>query len=226
MHNLAQLQRDFRVSIQSRVMVSDLEKEIVSDDGFPASARMQVYQNNYELTLVDALAGVFPIVSAFVGQVFTRAALKHFIKENPPVNACLSDYGYGFPLFLKAYEHAAHVGYLADLAQLEWTIHALQNAKEVEQPPGEASVINKNAHFISSEFPLLNLWMVGSGQLQPEAVHVDQGGQTLCILLSGGEVKLLAVTPAENLVLQQCRKGLEILDLKSVASLQEKTILI
>jgi len=222
--NLAQLQQDFRICVQSRTVSPQLHSEIVSDQ-IEASARLQVYQNNYELTLVDAVAGIFPIVSAFVGDVFVRTALKHFIAEYPPQNACLSDYGADFSSFLETYKHAERVAYLADLASLEWTVHSLQSVAEAEITALTQLAVNPNARFVESDFPLLNLWMVGSGQMQPEAVHVDQGAQTVCVLLLDHEIKLLGVTAAESVVLHECRNGLGVSDFEAIASLRMKNII-
>lgn len=206
MLSLAQLQRDIRKSVQARKITPELTDEILSG-GLSAEARLQIYQNNYQGTLVDALLGIFPIVTAFVGEVFTRTALKHFIDASPPIEACLSSYGADFSSFLKTYQHADTVPYIADMAALEWAVHDLQHATEKHIGAEDKIIINDNCVFIDSEYPLLNLWMVGSGQLVPESVHIDQGGQMVSVLLDEAEIRLFAVTLDEQTALAQIQDG-------------------
>ena len=225
MLNLEELQQSMRESIHSRKMKPSLDVEIVSS-GLSVDRRLQIYQNNYEGTLVDSMLGIFPIVTAFVGEVFTRAALKHFIEGSPPREACLSDYGGAFAAFLAAYKHAEHVPYIADIASLEWAVHSLQHALDKNASESGGYILNENSMFIDSPFPLLNLWMVGSGQLKPEAVHVDQGGQFVGVVLYGGEIQLYALSKAEQQVLG-CLENNELSgDIASIELLKTKNIVI
>ncbi len=225
MPSLAQLQKDMRRSIIARQMAPQLNDLIVSD-GLSAERRLQIYQNNYQGLLVDALLGVFPIVSAFVGDVFTRTALKHFITTAPPKEACLSNYGGDFPDFLADYEHLQHVLYVADIARLEWAIHELQHACEVPLSEQKAGSVNLNTVFIKSDYPLLNLWMVGAGQMQAEAVHIDQGGQRVCVVLNEGQIQLFAVSQDEHEGLRCLKSGLGLKNEAVCQSLRNKNILI
>jgi Putative DNA-binding domain len=205
---LAQLQKRIRESIHAQKMVPELDTEIVSDH-IAAPQRLQVYQNNYHGTLIEALLGVFPIVSAFVGEVFTRQALKHFIECDPPRDVCLSEYGASFPEFLDAYNHAADVPYVGDIARLEWAVHSLQHALEKSHQSvsvGELR-LNENVVFLESDYPLLNLWMVGTGRMVPEAVHIQQGGQDICVVLHAGQIELFTISEAEQKSLAQLQGG-------------------
>ena len=225
MPNLAELQESMRRSIHAQEMAPELDKAIVSDE-LTASTRLQIYQNNYQGTLVDTLLGVFPIVSAFVGEVFTRTALKHFIEHTPPTDACLSMFGEDFPRFIANYKHAEDVAYLEDIAELEWQIHALQHVQETSQEAKAVPTVNKNAHFIKSEYPLLNLWLVGTGQLMPEAVHLDQGGQHVCVLLDEGQVQLFALSDEEQTLLKNIDDDSVPFNDGAVLSLKTKKILV
>ncbi|MBL4789449.1 MAG: putative DNA-binding domain-containing protein [Kordiimonadaceae bacterium] len=207
MVSLAVFQHDFRVSVQGGNLAEGLDGLILSDE-LPAASRMQVYQNNYIMTLTDVVFGVFPVVSAFVGEDFTRAAVKHFVADNPPEQACLSEYGVAFPAFLKTYEHASDVPYIGDMAKLEWAMYELQSAAE-EKPAVLVDVvtISKNVRFIKSEYPILSLWMVGTGKLVPQSVHIDQGGQFVCALLNDGLVELLSLSSEEEAYLGKLSSG-------------------
>jgi len=207
MVSLAVFQHDFRVSVQGGNFAEGLDGLILSDE-LSAASRMQVYQNNYIMTLTDVVFGVFPVVSAFVGEDFTRTAVKHFVDDNPPEQACLSEYGLAFPAFLKTYEHASDVPYIGDMASLEWAMYELQHTEEVSPlGAGDTPAISKNVRFIKSEYPLLSLWMVGTGKLVPQSVHIDQGGQFVCALLNSGLVELLSLSSEEEDYLGKLSRG-------------------
>jgi len=225
MLSLAELQRSIRKTIHAGDMVEGLEHEIVSTE-LAAAARLQVYQNNFREPLAQSLLEVFPIVAAFVGGVFTRTALRHFIEWEPPIEPCLSNYGKRLGVFLGSYAPADSVPYLSDLADLEWAIYELQHV--AEQAPADEPVLalNKNSVFIASKFPLLNLWMVGNGQLRAEAVHIDQGEQFVCIVLSGMRVQLFALSQKEQIVVTDFKHGKLVDDADVIRSLSDKGILV
>lgn len=226
MPSLAILQNEMRQNMLDRGFSSLLEGEIVSDD-ISAADRFQIYQNNFRGSLVEALLGVFPIVSAFVGEVFTRTAIKHFVEMSPPNEACLSSYGSAFSDFLKDYEHASDVPYIADLARVEWAVFDAQHQKEVTPTVKENQrQLNPNVQLLSSDYPLLNLWMVGTGQLMPEAVHLEQGGQTLCVILHEGQIELVALTEEENKAILTLPDVLAGADTEIIKALIAKNVLV
>tara|TARA_R110002096_G_scaffold346162_2_gene539627 strand:- start:303 stop:1013 length:711 start_codon:yes stop_codon:yes gene_type:complete len=202
MGKLAVFQERFRIAIHSGE-ISDVLSKGIEEGILPVAARMQVYQNNYEMTLAGLLGGVFPLTAAFVGEEFLRSAAKLFIKERPPKDPKLEQFGADFSSFLRGYPHAVDVIYVADLAALEWAVHELQHVKALDEGacPVETSVegctLNPNVRFIESDYPLLQLWMVGMGQLVPEAVHIESGGQNVAVILDGLEVKLSIIDEQE-----------------------------
>ncbi|MBL4838001.1 MAG: putative DNA-binding domain-containing protein [Kordiimonadaceae bacterium] len=235
MDKIAKIQEDFRLSIHKGALEDTLVGEIISD-GISASARMQVYQNNYRTTLVNLIQEVFPITAAFVGDVFLRTAAAHFIEETPPVEAGLDTYAQTFPKFLRAYSYADDVPYLADVAALEWAIYELQHVRTLAdkaalQEPLETDDIFKNpdVRFVQSAYPLLQLWMVGTGQLMPEAVHIEAGAQNVGVYGDGFEIKMNTVSEEELLFFNNLpAKGIaplpELTDI--ISSLLEKKLLL
>ncbi|MEX0297592.1 MAG: putative DNA-binding domain-containing protein, partial [Kordiimonas sp.] len=202
MGKLASFQADFRRAIHAGNMPKNLQEKIV-EDALSAEARMHVYQNNYHMTLVSLLQGIFPLTSAFVGEEFLKGAAKLFLSDNPPHDPRLERFGEQFPGFLNEYPHASDVIYVADIAKLEWAVHELQHVRALEEGNEavathiEGVTLNPNVRLIQSDYPLIQLWMVGMGQLVPEAVHIDAGGQTVAVTLDGFEVKLHVLTDEE-----------------------------
>ncbi len=193
---LEEMQHMFRKYVHGGTINDQLKESVVSS-GIQAEQRLQIYQNNFQITLTDNLASIFPFTEAFVGEVFLRGVIKEFIASNPPKGAALNAYGSGFADFFQVYEHADDVAYLADLIRLEWAVHSLQFA-ETAYAEMSSFVVNPNIITINSEYPLLNLWLVAQGQLVPEAVHLDQGGQCVVVVQQYGEIKLHTLSRDEN----------------------------
>jgi len=223
MLSLAKLQQSVRESIHSGDATKALSEEIIPGDIDPA-ARLKIYQNNYREPLAESLLEVFPVVAAFVGTVFTRTALRHYINAEPPIEPCLSSYGSGFSKFLKSYTPAEAVAYISDLAELEWTAHQLQHASENNAQSQQKPSLNENIVLIASVYPLLNLWMVGNGQLRAEAVHLDQGGQFVCIVLHEMKVQFYALGEEEKQTVLALENGETPYCQNTLSSLKNKGI--
>lgn len=92
---------------------------IRSDANPDHERRFAVHRNNVVVSLVDALAETFPVTLALVGKEFFRAMARERVLADPPRSPVLTEYAHGFPSFIDAFEPAAGVAYLADVARLE-----------------------------------------------------------------------------------------------------------
>lgn len=159
--------------------------------------RIRVHQNNYRQSLVASLAAIFPVAQTYVGEPFLKGAASRYIAAHPPAEPMLAAYGATFAAFMEAFPPVAQVPYLPDIMRLEWAVHELQVSTEQRQTEG-ALRLSANARVIASAYPLLNLWMAGTGQIPPEAVNVKSGGQCAAAVLRDGEVRLMALNAAEQ----------------------------
>ena len=92
------------------------------DPRFPAGA-LAVYRNNYRVRPDgDAGAGVPDLPPAAGRRVF-RGAQPRIRQATPSASGNLHRYGGGFAGFVATFEHTAHIGYLPDVARLEWALH-------------------------------------------------------------------------------------------------------
>ncbi len=87
--------------------------------GKGAVKRYNVYRNNVMVSLIDALAAVYPAVQRITGVDFFRAMARFHIRATPPTSPLLFEYGRDFPAFIAQYEHARSMPWLADTARLE-----------------------------------------------------------------------------------------------------------
>lgn len=84
-----------------------------------AARRYDVYRNNVTVSLVNALADIFPAVRRIVGEEFFRAMARLHVRKHPPASPLLFEYGREFPDFIAGFEHARPLPYLADVARIE-----------------------------------------------------------------------------------------------------------
>jgi len=81
--------------------------------------RFAVYRNNVTVSLIDAMASIFPTVQNLVGEDFFRAMARLYVTTHPPTSPLLFTYGESFPTFLESFPPAADLPFLADVARVE-----------------------------------------------------------------------------------------------------------
>jgi len=84
-----------------------------------AVKRYNVYRNNVTVSLINALAAIFPATQRITGVEFFRAMARFHIRAAPPTSPLLFEYGRDFPTFIERYEYAQAMPWLPDVARLE-----------------------------------------------------------------------------------------------------------
>lgn len=85
----------------------------------PATRRFAVYRNNVTVSLVDALAAIYPTLQNLVGEDFFRGVAHAYVRDNLPTSPLMFTYGASFPAFVEAFAPARHLPFLADVARVE-----------------------------------------------------------------------------------------------------------
>jgi hypothetical protein len=109
---------------------------VTGPNGKAAARRYDVYRNNVTVSLIAALAAIYPAVQRITGTDFFRAMARFHLRETPPTSPLLFDYGRDFPAFIERYPHAQAMPWLADVARIEraW-LDAYHAADAVSLPP-------------------------------------------------------------------------------------------
>lgn len=147
------------------------------------AARFAIYRNNVMVALIKPLEARFPVVRRLVGDDFFRAMARDFVRGSKPASPLMHRYGDGFSAFMRAYEPAASLPYLGDVAELEagWTdaYHAAD-----EQPISVADIAilpaeklpfarltpHPGAMLVASPFPVGSIWAAHqTPEVQPVA---------------------------------------------------------
>jgi hypothetical protein len=105
---------------------------LVDPAGNPAGKRFDVYRNNVAASLSDALEVAFPVVQKLVGDEFFRAMAGVYLRRHQPGTPMLMFYGRHMPAFLETFEPVAHLGYLPDVARLEYLQRVAYHAADAD----------------------------------------------------------------------------------------------
>jgi hypothetical protein len=107
-------------------------------NGKAAVRRFNIYRNNVTVSLIDALAAVFPATMRITGTDFFRAMARFHVRVTPPASPLLFEYGRDFPDFIERYEYARSMPWLADVARIELAWLQAYHAADVETLPAHA----------------------------------------------------------------------------------------
>lgn len=147
-------------------------------DGQDQQRRFAVHRNNVVVSLVDALAGSFPVSQALVGERFFRAMARARVLADPPRSPVLIDYAQGFADFIAGFAPAAGVPYLADVARIEAlrvrAYHAADASpvpaslyRELVAAPGALAAaciaLHPACHWLRSNYAAHSIWLAHQG---------------------------------------------------------------
>jgi putative DNA-binding protein len=108
---------------------------VAGPNGKAARKRYNVYRNNVTVSLINALAAVFPATMRITGDDFFRAMARFYVRAAPPTSPLLFEYGHNFPDFIERYEHAGPMPWLADVARIELAWLDAYHAADAETVP-------------------------------------------------------------------------------------------
>lgn len=206
MTSLLELQRDcYRAFV-----LDDAESVLphLSNDCIPATARVQVYQNNARETFRKALASSYPVVERLVGDACFRTLTRLYAREHPSRSGDLQNFGARFPQFLDAQYGGSEFDYLGDVAKLEWAIEEvlISPAAEALDPASLSLVapeelpnivfrLSPGVRLIGSRYPILDIWRSNQPGSERD-VDLAQGAQHVLVGRRGVEAELQTLEPA------------------------------
>lgn len=116
---------------------------VAGPNGKSAVKRYNVYRNNMVVSLIEALASVYPAVQRITGAEFFRAMARFHIFESPPTSPLLFEYGRNFPGFIARYAYAQSMPWLSDVARIERAWLDAYHAADAEPlSPADLAVVD------------------------------------------------------------------------------------
>lgn len=148
--------------------------------------RFAVYRNNVVVGLVNALRAKFPATERIVGPDFFAAMSRVFVAVHPPRSKILHTYGEDFGDFIAAFEPAAELPYLADIARLEAARTRAYHAADAAplgaedfaalDPPQAATLrltLHPSLQVVRSRHPVVTIWAMNAGEAELAPVNTD-----------------------------------------------------
>lgn len=215
--SLANLQSRFADALNYRATGEECD---IHSDHFAADQRMQIYRNNYIISLSDILQATYPQVLALVGEECFLQIARHHVLNNPLGQGDVTHYGANFSHSIAQFEQVMQqVPYLQDVATLEWRLdmsNQLSNATSVadmtllpleklgELDESQQSLVQlklqRHMHTLASDYAIFGLWHgINDHQLdnldlskaEQGAIYVDDAHQAQIISLCSASFKLL-----------------------------------
>jgi len=198
------------------------QEDVVATSGKGVIKRYNVYRNNVTVSLIDALAAIYPAVQRITGVEFFRAMARFHVRATPPASPLLFEYGRDFPAFIESYEYSRDMPWLADTARIEraWldAYHAADLAVLATEalgsiePASLASVCfnpHPAAQIVRSPYPAVAIFAMNrtDGPVsplcssEPEDALVTRPGQEVVVsrLPAGGATFLLNLLEGASL---------------------------
>jgi len=128
--SLREVQRDIRDRL---IGDDDAGDGLILDDGIAVAERLRIYRNTFIAVATRALRLNYPALVRLVGDDCFAAITHAHVIAHPPGCAWLDAYGADFPAFVAGWPSTSSLGYLEDVARLEWAVGRALHAPDV--PP-------------------------------------------------------------------------------------------
>lgn len=195
MSRLEDLQRGFAAAlVDAAAPVPEPLAKTGEGSGAPPTRRFNVYRNNLYASLIEVLAGRFPVVVRLVGEDFFRAMARLYVELEPPRSPVLLRYGAGFSDFVDSFPPAETVPYLADVARLEWAWAVSYHSADAEPLSlaglaavgNEAEVTGLKLHpslqLVGSNYPVVSIWERNAREGDPTSTRLPHNGEDALLL--------------------------------------------
>lgn len=127
MNSLAEVQHAFGQAL--RYQGDDTQCQVVSNH-FSDSQRLQIYRNNFVISVSDVLAATYPLTLTLVGEECFAQLARHHVLNTPPQSGDISEYGEGFDKVIEHFPAVVEAApYLENMIQYEWHKDALMRAE-------------------------------------------------------------------------------------------------
>lgn len=192
---------------------------VTGPNGKAAGKRYNVYRNNVTVSLINALAAIFPATRRITGEDFFRAMARFHVRATPPQSPLLFEYGRDFPDFIESYEHAQDVPWLADVARVERAWLDAYHAADADPlapdilafiPPdqlaGAVFAAHPAAQVLRSRFPAVSIFVANRSDGSTAEIKSAEPEDAL-ITRPGLEVEVRRLPPGAAVFLSRLMAG-------------------
>ncbi|MEL7367178.1 MAG: DNA-binding domain-containing protein [Pseudomonadota bacterium] len=214
--NLATLQSQFAKALHYQALGEDCD---IASDEFTADERMQIYRNNFIVSLREVLSATYPMVEALLGEECFEQMARQHVLTYPLEEGNVAHYGEGFQDTIMQFSQViAQAPYSPEVARFEWHIdlarqaqYKQSNAAELkplallggvseEQQPALILHLKKGCRSFDSSYAVFDLFgaiqtgqfeQLNINQLQQGVISIQANGEALCHALDADVFQLL-----------------------------------
>lgn len=130
--NLATLQSQFAKALHYRASGEECN---ITGNRFDADERIQIYRNNFIISLSDVLSATYPMLEALLGkECFEQIARQHVL-THPLTEGQVAHYGESFQDTLTLFAQViTQAPYSPEVARFEWEIDLVRQAQREQLP--------------------------------------------------------------------------------------------
>jgi hypothetical protein len=185
-----------------------LDPDAPAPAGIVRPERYDIHRNNVTVSLIDAIAAIYPAVERITGTDFFRTMARLHVRATPPASPLLFDYGRDFPDFIDDYPHAQRMPWLGDVARIEraWldAYHAadaepltLADLAAVDPARLSDAVLEPHpaARVVRSRYPALSIFVMNRESAAPDARLESDAAEDALVSRPGFEVMVRSLPP-------------------------------
>ncbi|NOH81582.1 DUF2063 domain-containing protein [Vibrio sp. RE86] len=153
--SLAELQQQFAQALHYQR--SGEECHIISDT-FSADERVQIYRNNFVISLSEVLAATYPMVNALLGEECLAQLARQHVLHYPLVLGDVTFYGEHFNETIEAFPSVVEAApYSPEVARFEWQIDLAQQQQGNIAPTDSLLPLSKLSDITPEEQSIIHL---------------------------------------------------------------------
>ncbi|RLU03344.1 MAG: DUF2063 domain-containing protein [Ketobacter sp.] len=226
-------------------MLTDLERKALQnrqrqlvnnlfDQRKPAANGLMVYRNSLLMNAARALSLTYPVMTQLIGEQAMTILARKLLLNHPPHSGDWAEWGGELSDLVRQTQALAEMGFLQDVARLEWVLHQVGRAspapidvttlQHLEQIPLNRVRIHVSPAIarISSDYPLEAIWrahrhLAHSESLDhrglAEAVADHQGESHLLIYQQSAVPRIRPLSALENQWFIDIQRGLSVAEL-------------
>jgi len=216
---LERLQADFAAALTDAARVPAIVPQLVARDT-RATERIALYRGNVRAAWEKALANAYPVVKALVGDEFFSGLARVYADAHPSMSGDLNRFGAHLAEFLADFKHVRELPYLADVADLEWSVHrahyagdavALSRERVSDLPPEALLAARYDLHpacsACESHFPIASIWLAHQAQASVAMPDSLDGHEIALVVRPRWRVEVLVSNVGELAALATLRAG-------------------